>query len=294
MNKISVSVQGASHKKEGKPLQDYARSSLGKGYSIFAVADGHGGEKYFRSQIGSERAVSVAENKLEDFWKGFEKLKGCNIGNLSLERTVPNIINGILQSWRYSVRSHFRKKPLEPYELYLCGQLGIPWKDVEEALKDDEKKDYSFIERLYGTTLIAGIYITPPPFPIGGKEALWIAIQIGDGACLAKKAGGDVFFPIPDDDKLGFGMTTSLCSSNAVNEFRYAWGFDRLDYICACTDGVQDSFTPEGLKNFMNDIYHNVQIYGADRERQELESFFPRLSEQGSGDDVSFAGVFGY
>lgn len=292
MNKISVSVRGASHLKDGKPRQDFAKAQEERGYSYFAVADGHGGEKYFRSNIGSQYAVLVAEKEFQSFWKDFIKLKGKNVGSLSLEKSIQNICNRIIRSWSYNVRNHIKKHPLKNEEIYLCGRLGIPLEQFEQCGK--EKDDDSSIEKVYGTTLIAGIYIHPTIFPISGKEALWIALQIGDGMCLAKKAGSYVFCPIPEDEKLGFGMTTSLCSDNAVKEFRYAWGFDKLDYICACTDGVQDSFTPEGLRNFTNDIYHNIQEYSADRERKELEDFFPRLSEQGSGDDVSLAGIFGY
>ena len=117
-------------------------------------------------------------------------------------------------------------------------------------------------------------------------------VQIGDGICLAKKAGGEIFSPVPEDERLGFGIATSLCSQNATDDFRHAFGFDKLDFICACTDGVQDSFTPDGLKHFANDVYDNIRAYGAEREQRELEGFFPRLSEQGSGDDVSLAGIF--
>lgn len=59
---LSARCQGSSHKKENKPLQDYcaATSDKLKTYAYALVADGHGGEKYIRSEKGAQIAVTVA------------------------------------------------------------------------------------------------------------------------------------------------------------------------------------------------------------------------------------------
>ncbi len=301
LNSICVSIQGASHRKDNRPLQDCSKVCLEKGFSIFSVADGHGGEKYFRSAKGSEIAVNVAEKELRDFRREFYQLREEKFKTLFLDKTIGNIENNILRSWKHGVRNHLRKNPLTNDEKNICKDLEIPLEQFEIVQTSEEhESSLHFIqsekyspnyEQIYGTTLIAGIYLNQLN-SIKDKEALWIIIQIGDGKCLIRTNNGEIKCPIPEDEHMGFGITTSLCSSNAIKQFRHAYGFEKLKYICACTDGVQDSFIPDGLKTFTNDIYENIKIYGSEREQKELEDFLPRLSEQGSGDDVSLAGIF--
>ena len=66
------------------------------------------------------------------------------------------------------------------------------------------------IATLYGSTLLAAIYIEYLNF--------WFAIQIGDGKCAVIKKDNAVEFPVElENDKLGFGVTTSLCNKDAAN-----------------------------------------------------------------------------
>lgn len=322
LHEICVSKVGASHLRDGKPLQDSAKVLLKKGYAVFSVADGHGGERYFRSDVGSRLAVEIAERKLSELRQKIEGLKGGqgainwkaiisafeqNSAPSSTpaarrwENTISVLKQSIVADWKGAVKKHFDENPFSDEEKQLCTSLKIPLEsfaanheNVENSVASahTERTAKNAIEKLYGTTLISCLYIPSLTLTETEKSSLWIAIQIGDGTCLAKKAGGEIFCPIEEDKNLGFGMTTSLCSSNAAKDFRHNCGFEKLDFICACTDGVQDSFTPDGLRHFVQDIHDNIKTYGAEREQQELEDFFPRLSEQGSGDDVSFAGVF--
>ena len=297
MNEICVSKVGASHLREYKPLQDSAKVLLKKGYAVFSVADGHGGERYFRSDVGSHLAVEIAERKLSELrQKIIEFYDDSN--DIKWDATISSVEQNIIATWKIVVQKHFAEHPLSDEEKQLCTSLKIPLEsfaanheNVENSVASahTERTAENAIERLYGTTLISCLYI---PSLQTKKSSLWIAIQIGDGACLAKKAGGEIFCPIEKDKNLDFGMTTSLCSENAAKDSRHAFGFEKLDFICACTDGVQDSFTPDGLQHFVQDIHNNIKTYGVEREQQELEDFFPRLSEQGSGDDVSLAGIF--
>ena len=301
LNGICVAKVGASHLRDSKPLQDSAKVLLKKGYSIFSVADGHGGEKYFRSQYGSQIAVMIAEKEFSALLQKIAQLSGEK-SQINWDLTISNLERNIVAKWKRAVKNHFKKMPLTETEKDLCKSLNIPLEKFDyingkkevDTLSDAQKLESpeNTIEKLYGTTLISCLYIPELLLTKENKCSLWIALQIGDGMCLAKKQTGEIFSPIPEDKRLGFGVTTSLCSSNAANEFRHAYGFCKLQYICACSDGVQDSYTPDGLKSFTNDIYENIKTYGVEREQQELEDFFPRLSEKGSGDDVSLAGVF--
>ncbi|MCH5294171.1 MAG: protein phosphatase 2C domain-containing protein [Treponema sp.] len=300
MNEICVSKVGASHLRDGKPLQDSAKVLLKKGYAVFSVADGHGGERYFRSDVGSHLAVEIAEKQFFVLLRKIAGLRGRQ-GAINWDATISALEQNIVADWKDAVQKHFAEHPFSDEEKQLCESMKIPPENFDLTRRNEEKSvalaakertAENAIERLYGTTLISCLYIPSLPLTKTEKSSLWIAIQIGDGACLAKKAGGEIFCPIEEDKNLGFGMTTSLCSSNAAKDFRHEFGFDKLDFICVCTDGVQDSFTADGLQHFVQDIHDNIKTYGAEREQQELEDFFPRLSEQGSGDDVSFAGIF--
>lgn len=314
INGICVSKVGAAHLREGKPLQDSAQVLQKKGYAIFSVADGHGGERYFRSDVGSRLAVEIAEKQFVSLLRKIaalhnQKEKAANLpdgerdksNKINWDSTISNVERSIVADWKSAVKKHFAQNPFTDKEKDLCAALKIPLEHFEAAGEREEtsvaavpkeRTTEKSIEKLYGTTLISCLYIPELQLTETKKSSLWIAVQIGDGMCLIQKDSDEIICPIKADENLAFGVTTSLCSNNAINEFRHAWGFDRLNFICACSDGVQDSFTPDGLKHFANDVYDNIQVYGAEREQQELEDFFPRLSEQGSGDDVSFAGIF--
>ena len=56
---LDARCRGSEHIKTNKPLQDYSGSKLDmqKKTAYILVADGHGGEKYFRSDVGSYLAV---------------------------------------------------------------------------------------------------------------------------------------------------------------------------------------------------------------------------------------------
>ena len=67
MNHHSFSCQGESHKYCDKPCQDSSFSCSDNGLSIAIVCDGHGGERYFRSDIGSKICVRVTETAIRKF-----------------------------------------------------------------------------------------------------------------------------------------------------------------------------------------------------------------------------------
>ncbi|HEY4609378.1 MAG TPA: protein phosphatase 2C domain-containing protein, partial [Ilumatobacteraceae bacterium] len=53
---VTASVRGASHERNGKPNQDAVRVVQAKGSTpglVAAVCDGHGGDRYVRSDVGS-------------------------------------------------------------------------------------------------------------------------------------------------------------------------------------------------------------------------------------------------
>lgn len=240
------------------------------------VADGHGGRRYIRSADGSRIAVKIG------IISSLAVLNGCIdscIKNRDREKTSENlklVCSKIVNSWRLhgkeGIVAHYKKTPLSPEEEKICRE---EFKNF--PLTEDD------IYTLYGTTLLIGGYVE--------KYGFWYAIQIGDGKCIAIREDGSIFYPIQDDEKLAFGVTTSLCGKNAISDFRYAFGYDRLSGIAVMSDGLTDSFEKDKLPDFILNIQKNM--FADERKtKEELRSFLPRLSEMGSGDDISIASIF--
>lgn len=265
---------GTAHIKQNKPLQDYAAATSDrlKSYAYAFVADGHGGDKYIRSSKGSEIAVHCAVDSIngvlkEILWDVGKKKRSLIEKNLKLICIKTSL------KWKEAVIKHYSENPLSIEETELLESLNITL-----PLQEGD------IATLYGSTLLAAIYIEYLNF--------WFAIQIGDGKCAVIKKDNTVEFPVElENDKLGFGVTTSLCNKDAANEFRFAYGFEKINGITVMSDGLADSFDSEKLPSFLLNISDNIVI-DTIKTSNELKEFMPKLSEQGSGDDISLAGIF--
>lgn len=55
---------------------------------------------------------------------------------------------------------------------------------------------------------------------------------------------------------------------------------------------MADSFEKEKFGSFVKDVLNNVNEQGGEKVQEELQEYFPKLSEKGFGDDLSFAGIF--
>ena len=265
---------GTAHIKQNKPLQDYAAATSDRlrSYAYALVADGHGGDKYIRSGKGAEIAVHCAVDSIngvlkEILWDVGKKKRSLIEKNLKLICIKTSL------KWKEAVIKHQSENPLSIEETELLESLNITL-----PLQEGD------IATLYGSTLLAAIYIEYLNF--------WFAIQIGDGKCAVIKKDNAVEFPVElENDKLGFGVTTSLCNKDAANEFRFAYGFEKINGITVMSDGLADSFDSEKLPSFLLNINDNI-IIDSEKTSNELKEFMPKLSEQGSGDDISLAGIF--
>ena len=294
---IDARCRGSEHIRQDKPLQDFSGSTSDrrKSYAYALIADGHGGEKYFRSEHGSRMAVLCA---VEEMNKVLSKMAVYIVkrDNAIIDRTLKNLCAKILLAWRERVCAHFSEHPLTEDEKRQCEALKIALPIPEEE-----------IPTLYGSTLLSAAYVE--------KFEFWFALQIGDGKTVAiretatsyyqqrpqnggKRAAeiaisddGSVFYPIPEDEDMGFGVTASLCGARAAEHFFYSFGFGRLGGIAVMSDGLTDSFDKDKLPDFILNIQKNA-LADKERTKSELEAFLPKLSEQGSGDDVSLAGIF--
>lgn len=274
---LNARCRGFEHLKTDKPVQDSAFSGTSKNFGYAFVADGHGGEKYIRSDVGSSyacySAANIIANLKKDFLAELKRLSNePNKRKRLVEENLKLVCSKLCLDWQTKVKQHFISNPLTEDEMKLCenAKLLLP---IEE---DD-------VPVLYGTTLLVTFYFEQPNF--------WFALQIGDGKCVAIDNDNNSFYPIAEDEEQGFGITKSLCSKNASEDFRYAYGFEPIKSLFVMSDGMTDSFDIEKLPAFLLNIQNNA-IEDLEKTQTELESFLPTLSEQGSGDDISIAAIF--
>jgi hypothetical protein len=277
---FACSKQGFSHIKNGKPCEDYSDCFENRAYntSIAIVADGHGGEKYFRSRYGSKLAVEAASDVLNRFIeqtgksnKGFFN-EDAKTDREKTEGNLQKLEKDIVSAWREKVLQHIKDNPWDDIEKKYC---------VEHGIKINENDHYQ-LAAIYGTTLLA----------VAATETFWFALQIGDGVCVVIHENGKVEIAVPDDEEQGFGITKSLCNKDALENFRHNFGFERILGITAATDGVSDSFPMEKYLEFNVSELLNSFVEHPEETKKDIEKSLPILSEHGSGDDVSIAGIF--
>lgn len=304
---FNKSVQGASHIASGKPCQDYSISYNKNGIQVAVVCDGHGGSTYVRSDIGARIAAELTKEILFNFGRctsdsvfvgqsfsitakpkhnpftdaDGNKLRFNDLGEsqrqyakqaqvyleaesncMEQQKVINELIAQIYAGWlseieKDSSRNHFNKKELEA----LAGQN---------------------ITKAYGCTLLAFLK----------TDKYWLAFQIGDGSiyCCDKKMSWRK--PVPDDCSCFLNYTTSLCDSNPLTEFRYAFSGvgDTPLAVILCSDGVDGSLhTKESLQDFYDQII-GLHLDGDDVDK-ELTDYLPILSEKGNKDDISLAGI---
>ena len=279
--KFAVKARGISHIENDSPCQDAvtAQLSRNKTVGIACVADGHGSAKHFRSDKGSVMAVQVAEKALFDFCGTIATEKAAFFnrkpGNEEKQKNdiltkLKQLEGNIIYQWRNGVLRDFTKNPFTEAETKFC-------KDNNITL-DDDPANMMFV---YGTTLLAGLV----------SDSFWFVLQIGDGQCVVLENRENISIPVVEDERLAFGRTTSLCDNDAIKNFRENYGFSKILGLTLATDGISDSFEPEKYLQFNKELYEKFMNFPV-RAETELQDFLPEISERGSRDDVSIAGIF--
>jgi hypothetical protein len=273
---FAESAVGASHVKEGKICQDYAMCYKDDGLTIIAVADGHGSEPHIRSDRGSRFACEAAVKCIRDMANVISTLRQAQgtTGSIT-ETTINNLTLSIVTEWRERVFEDWNNDSAATIDLFPDGC-------DEDALTPPV---------LYGTTLIA----------VAALPHCCFGIQIGDGKCVMIDTRGNVTQPIPWDDNCYLNFTTSLCEDDAETLFRHfmVYNTDNTQQMPAAlfinTDGVDNSYTVRDndvqLGKLYSTIAANIITQGFEKGVEELKEFLPMLTQKGSGDDVSIAGI---
>ncbi len=282
------SCEGESHKATNKVCQDFSMTSTYDGLTIAIVCDGHGGERYFRSDIGAKYAADATFEAVSFFIENmgllFSDAPYTAVGPAStlqegegltkIDSAFRQLFSSIIYRWNEKIKAHAHSHEISSWE-----EEHVPQKYLEEF-----KKSESF-EKHYGCTLM--VYVQTKKF--------WFAFHIGDGKCISFQKDPIWKEPIPWDEKCFLNKTTSLCDSSAIDEFRYCYqgdgGFPTA--IILGSDGLDDSFgETSNLANFYIQILKMIAKEGINATQLSLEETLPQLSKIGSKDDMSVACVY--
>lgn len=265
MYSFHVVERGSSHVLIDKPCQDFAMSLSSPSYAIGIVADGHGSDKYFRSERGSKFAVEVTMSILKEFLSVTR-----NMTQLPKGEWHKQIAASIISHWNDRIEADKTTEPFTEEEL--------------QSLKESDRqqvKDGKW-QSAYGTTLIA----------IVRTKKCFFGLHIGDGKCVAIDNNGNPSQPIPWDDRCFLNQTTSLCDNDAISLFRFVYLTENLPTAAfVASDGVDDTYsTDERLYDFYVTMW-KMFLSDSTTALKDIQSFLPKMSEQGSHDDISIAGI---
>ena len=264
---FNLTAQGASHIKKNKECQDASLSYQDENCAIAVVCDGHGGDDYVRSAIGSKFASAIAKKNIQKFLLGMDKEKFF----LNPDKQLKILEASIISHWNESVSDYHSKHPFDEAELIVVSEK------AKKRYLEDEK-----IWSAYGTTLIA----------VAMNEDYWFAIHIGDGKCVAINHAGEFKQPIPWDPKCFLNATTSICDSDAIDNFRHFYSDKLPAAVFVGSDGIDDCFNNnEQLYNLYKTVLYSFATTDFKEACEGLADYLPRLSAKGSGDDVSIAAL---
>lgn len=287
MDSIFHFCRGFSHISTDKPCQDCAYAESEGLNSMAIVSDGHGGERYFRSDVGSKLLVEITAKAIRQFME-----LGGGYGGMRLitshddPESVPGkgvvdnklrwLFSSIIAQWNEAIERHAEDNPLSEWELT----------HVDEKYREEFLSAKSH-EKTYGCTLIAFFR----------TSNYWAAFQIGDGKLLTLNIVGDVPVfaqPVPWDEKCFLNKTTSICDSNALDEFRYCYCSDKSfpTAVFLGSDGLDDTYGDgELLENFYINVILEI-AKGKEKAVNALVSDLPEISKRGSKDDMSVAIIY--
>ena len=289
MKVFNYSCLGESHKADEKPCQDASKSAVtDKGLTICIVSDGHGGEQYFRSQIGSQELVNITFEKVQEFTEGMLQLnilKDTPFTQMDISSKRPDnlpalkviddrfmqLFRAIKAEWMIHIYEHALNTPVDDREQ----------KKVKPEYLDQLKQQRN-LEKIYGATLMA--YVQCSNF--------WFAFHLGDGQMIMFDRKGTGFEPVLWDDDCFLNKTTSICQADAIERFRYTFEGDGKFPLAVFlgSDGIDDTFTDgEPLYNFYRGVLQYIFIDGDESVEEDLKKNLPVFSARGSRDDMSVA-----
>src|ERR1700722_17526326 len=259
-----ASAKGADHIRVGSPNEDYVGAEQfdlpgGRKIPVFAVADGHGHSRHFRSARGSKLAVTAAISTTR---AGAAALPP---GSQPSAAAASELVSQIVACW---------------LELVAADVADDPITEAQRTAMLPNDPD----EIAYGSTLLLGAIV--------GEVA--VLGQIGDGEMLLVLPDGRDLAPIPTDSRLDGTKTTSLCQPDAVSSFRVALvSLARTPVFCifASTDGYSNAQASNNWRQTLSaDLVRLGIEHGTGWIGSQLDTWAAACaSSNGSGDDSTVA-----
>lgn len=261
---LGTSVQGASHRRTGRPNQDaLGISSLAQGVAV-VLSDGHGDPASFRSDRGAAFAVEEALKALAEVAD-----RGKDLSFSQLKRAVEEgFARDLVWRWRHRVAAD---------------READPWEELPSPAAPDARNHG---DTPYGATVLGAL----------GTAEYLLLFQLGDGDMLAVRNDA-VFLPLPPDPRCFANVTTSLCLPDAALDVRTMLLPRHEEWptlLLLATDGYSNSFA--GREDFLRtgrDFSALLKEHPGEAGRaavaQELPSWLHEASAQGSGDDITVA-----
>ena len=248
---------GYSHISTGKRCQDFSASYNDEERTIVTACDGHGGNVYIRSHLGSKFASNAVIDVLREIERtAFYKAKK--------EAVIENIRLNILCRWNALAEGHLTKNPIRMSEVTELTEA-----EVLSLRKNPIKA--------YGTTLNAAMIL-------GTKI---ICVSIGDGGCFLVKSG--IVTPVfaEDEDEPVANITYSLCQDDAFSHLLVSvHELSAYDGAVVCTDGMINPY--QNLSNFSTGLIAPAIATLNVGKSKSLEAFVAEVGTKlGTGDDVS-------
>lgn len=260
---FGASIRGATHKKNGKPCQDYLKSwDVSERLQILSVADGHGSDQSPKSDQGSQIAAEAFCNTMRQYLLNFRENPAELVTFLNREGST-TFAQDVCRKWHEKVVNEYGKE----YH-----------KDLKQELSPAEQNE---IYKLYGSTLL-GLLIT---------DTYVFAFQIGDGDIMRIDSNGAT--PVVESEKILGTETHSLSSPNAWrNAVSSVWrrkDDEGLPYMyMLTTDGFANSYTSdEEFRKTCQGYFDTVREHGVDAVKGNLEKWLNETSEFGCGDDIT-------
>ena len=284
---FAESCIGSSHVKKNTVCQDFSQYLQDNDTVSAAVADGHGSRQYFRSEKGAKFAAEIAVRKLNEFLNDSVR----NASETPDEKEIERLIKSIITEWKITVREDILRCPFTEEELSYVTETNIAYYTKFSVKNNSGETKFELSELLqtklhevftaYGTTLIC----------VGICSSYALGLHIGDGKCVALYDDGTTDEPIPWDERCHLNICTSICDKDSADEFRfYVWKDKLPAAIYMGTDGMDDTFA-DRLHSFY--LQTSLDLIKPDlRSRvRELAEQLPKISEIGSKDDISIAGI---
>ncbi len=260
------SVKGATHERNGLPLQDSKRiDEISDRITILAVADGHGSEKCPRSDRGSTMAVNSFCDIMKKYLLGYATEEGgmANLIAFLNREGDMKFAQDVCAEWQSRVKQSF-------------------YKDKDESLLDaDGNYDWPKVYSLYGTTLL-GMLIT---------DTFVFTFQIGDGDI--NLITSDDMSPMVEPEKF---LGTETHSMSKVDAWRKSVAAIRRKDIesdepylyMLSTDGFVNSYaSDEEFTKACRGYYDMIGQHGFDAVKENLGKWLKETSQLGCGDDIT-------